>query len=201
MSELERSAQPLLEPLVLGTTETRRGKPWRWAAWRKSIAATWALKTAMMLEHADTEDQRTIPKRLYSAFYGFQRPPLTCQIWVAQYVGDDPTHHGRGALDAVEVIGPEGPVDATDAEPYVVALSAGQLAFRLVGHLVVGAGLEQPLDAIAPALARIWPITRQSPVAEWPPQRALDNDGMRQLVFLLRDAKPSPLTNPDGGRE
>ncbi len=190
MAELEQSAAPILEPLVRGDTTNARGKPWRWREWRQSIAATWALKTAMMLEHADTEELRTIPKRLYEPFYAFQRPPHTTQVWVARYIGGDPTHYGRGALGDIEVRGPDGPVDVKDAEPFVVALSVGQLAFRIIGHLVPGVALERPRSDVVPYLARIWPITPSSRIAEWPPPQALDNEGLRLLVFSAASPRP-----------
>lgn len=183
MHELETTAEDVLAPLIRGDLTSRGGRPWRLHQWRQAITATWAFKTAMMLEHTDRPERRTIPQVIFPMFAVWLRPTTTTTMWMARYVGDQPHHFGHGQLLA-QVVGPEGPIETDEAKPYAGVLSVGQLAFWYVGHLVQGAAVHQPPHELAPRIARIWPVTAE---AEWPPPEAVDDDGMRAFTFSLRD--------------
>lgn len=182
MAELEHTAEHELHAMI-------EGKPQKLHAWRQAIAATWAFKTAMMLEHADSADRRAIPAAIYKPFWGFLRPTTMTNIWMARYIGEEPHHFGHGELRA-QVIGPEGPVEVGEAQPYAGIISVGQLAFWYVGHLVQGADLYRPNPNLYDRLIRIWPLTPN--VAEWPPAVGVDDEGLRALMFSLSDAFEPP---------
>jgi hypothetical protein len=63
MHELETTAEYALGPLIRGDLTTLSGEPWRFHEWRLCIAATWAFKTAMMLEHHDAPEKPKYPAR------------------------------------------------------------------------------------------------------------------------------------------
>jgi hypothetical protein len=147
-----------------------------------------AFKTAMMLEHSDSAETRTIPAAIYRLFRGFVRPTTMTNIWMAHYMGHEPHHFGHGELRA-QIVGPEGPIEAGEAQPYAGVISVGQLAFWYVGHLVQGADIYMPHPDLARRTTRIWPLTR---LAEWPPPESVDDDGLRALMFSLSDAFEPP---------
>ena len=181
MAELEHTAEHELHAMI-------EGKPQQLHVWRQAIAATWAFKTAMMLEHSDSAETRTIPSMIYRPFRGFVRPTTMTNIWMAHYTGEEPHHFGHGQLRA-QVIGPEGPIEPVEAQPYAGVISVGQLAFWYVGHLVQGADFYVPRPNLAGRITRIWPLTR---VADWPPAESVDDDGLRELMFSLSDAFQPP---------
>jgi hypothetical protein len=174
MHELENSAEAEIAAMI-------QGKPQRLHEWRQSIAASWAFKTAMMLEQSEPPAARTIPLAIYPMFRRFLRPTTMTQVWMAHYVGENPHPFGHGLLRA-QVIGPTGPVEPDDAEPYALVLGAGQLAFWIVGHLVQGAALHAPNSEVTGRIVQIWPVT---PSAAWPPPEPVGDDGLNGLVFSL----------------
>ena len=157
------------------------GKPQRLHEWRQAIAATWALKTAMMIEHSDSPDTRTIPLAIYPMFRWFLRPTTMTQVWMVHYVGENPHPFGHALLRA-QVVEPEGPVEPDDAEPYVLVVGAGQIAFWILGHLVQGAGLYRPRSEVTGRIVQIWPVTSE---ATWPPPESVGDGGLNGLVFSL----------------
>lgn len=170
MHELETSAEPILAPLI-------QGKPQVWHEWRQAIAATWALKTSMMLEHTHSE-VKAIPLEIYPGFRGFLRPPLFTQVWTALYSGEYPHFYGRGAM-RLQLTTPEGVSVPNDLTAYGACLQVGALAFRLFGHLIRDGPTNVPQGDIARCLVPIWPVV---PRAEWPPEMAVDDDGLELLV-------------------
>jgi hypothetical protein len=175
MHELERSAERVLASAIQGDAVV-------WHEWRQAIAATWALKTAMMVEHADAPPTRTIPRLIYPPFRQFLRPTTMTQVWAADHVGENPHPFGHAQLRA-QVVGPEGTVEPDDAEPYVLVVGAGQLVFWIVGHLVQGAALYRPKASITSKLIPIWPVR---PEASWPPSESIvGDDGLRELVLSV----------------
>lgn len=184
MHELETSAEPILAPLI-------QGKSQGWHEWRQAIAATWAFKTAIMLEQAHSE-LRAIPTELYPGFRQYLRPPPFAQVWTALYSGEYPHSYGRGAMRLL-LTTPEGVAVPNDLTAYGAFLQVGALAFRLFGHLIQGGPVNVPRGAIANCLVPIWPI---SPRAEWPPQLALDDDGLELLVKSMGIDNPALGTKP-----
>jgi hypothetical protein len=179
MHELETAAETELTPMI-------EGKPQRLHEWRQAVAATWALKTAMMVEHCDTPDTRTIPLEIYPMFRWFLRPTTMTQVWMAHYVGESPHVFGHGMLRA-QVIGPSGTIDPDDAKPYALVLSVGQLAFWIIGHLVQGAAPFRPHAEVAARIVPVWPVV---PAAAWPPPESVGDDQLHGLVLSLATNRP-----------
>jgi hypothetical protein len=176
MSELEVAVEPIIYRAI-------QGEPVAWHEYRQATVATWALKTAMMIEQSDPPDKRTIPLRIYPMFRWYLRPTTMTAVWTAHYTGAEPHHFGRGLLRAA-VMGPEGPVEPDEAEPYAAVLTVGQLAFGIVGHLVKGAAIHEPqTPSVLPKIRRIWPPREAR--SEWPPDVSLTDEGLPSFVLSL----------------
>jgi hypothetical protein len=170
MHELETSAEKMLAPLI-------QGKPQVWHEWRQATAATWAFKTAIVLDQAHPEF-KAIPPEIYPLFRRFLRPPPYSQVWIAIYSGAYPHSYGRGAMRLL-LTTPEGVPVPNDLTAYGASLHVGALVFRLFGHLIQDGPTNVPQGDIARCLIPIWPVTAR---AEWPPEMAVDDDGLELLV-------------------
>ncbi|HTX31728.1 MAG TPA: hypothetical protein VMD09_10090 [Solirubrobacteraceae bacterium] len=174
MHELEESCKGVLGKLIQGGSRNL-------GYWRQALAATWAAKTAMVWESVSPKD-RTIPLEVLHTFHRTQRLSLRQQVWTGRYVGNQPDHSFRRT--AAHVIGAvkgasENP---QDAHAYAVALSVGQLAFVVFGHL-----LSVPIQLTVPEegskLVPIWPPERE--VVAWPPSDALDDAAITNVLTSL----------------
>ena len=186
MHELETTAEPILAPLIEGKSQT-------WHQWRQTVAATWALKTAIMIEQAGPLHLRAIPQEIYPGFYRVLRPPTPpyTQVWAAAYVGESPHAYGRGFMRLV-LTAPKDEVP-DDLTAYGACLQVGALAFRLFGHVIQGRPGTSLRAKYARCLVPIWPT---SPRVEWPPDLAVDDDGMELLVKSMGDIPPAEGVSP-----
>ena len=82
MEEMEDWAERWLTAPITGNERTLR-------YWRQALAATWAVKTAMVWESVAPKN-RTIPLEVLRMFHRFQRPGARQQVWVGRYSGSDP---------------------------------------------------------------------------------------------------------------
>lgn len=186
MHELETSVAPILAPLI-------EDRPQTWHEWRQAVAAAWALKTAIMIEQAARDKLRAIPSELYPGFRKWLRPPInSTQIWAARYVGDSPHFYGRGLMRLL-LTTTDGTAVSNDLTAYGGCLQVGALVFLLFGHLIQDGPLKTPTDHISRFLVPIWPA---SPLAEWPPQLAVDDGGLEMLVKSLGDVPPAAPIRP-----
>jgi hypothetical protein len=170
MHEMEVTAEQLLAPLI-------QGKPVVWHEWKQSLAATWAFKTAIVLEQSHPS-YTAIPPEIYPLFRRFQCPAPFSQVWMAHYGGEFPHSFGSGAM-WLQIRSAEGEVIPNDLEAYGVSIHVGALAFRIYGHLIKDGPPDIPSADMAQALTPIWPV---SPRVRWPPERAIDDDGLVALV-------------------
>jgi hypothetical protein len=130
MHELEDTAERELSGKI-------EGKSQRLHEWRQATAATWALKTAMMIEHSEPPEARTIPLAVYPMFRWYLRLTTMTQVWMAHYTGENPHPFGHGLL-RLQIVGPEGPVEPDQAEPY--ALGARHRPTRVLDARASGTG-------------------------------------------------------------
>jgi hypothetical protein len=175
MHELEESCKGTLGELIQGGTRNL-------SYWRQALAATWAVKTAMVWESVSSKD-RTIPLEVLHSFHQTQRLNLRQQVWTGRYVGSQPDHSFRRI--AAHVVGPVkgGSSNPQDAHAYVVALSVGQLAFVVFGHLLgVPIQFNVPED-LGSKLVPIWPPERE--VVAWPPSDTLDDSAVINVLTSL----------------
>lgn len=183
MHELETSAEPILAPLI-------QGKSAVWHEWRQTIAAFWAVKTAMMLEQ--TQKLRAIPAEIYPLFRKYQTPPPYCQVWTAAYDGDIPHNFGRGAI-RMALTTPEGVAVPNEFAAYGAFVQIGALAFRIFGHLFENGPTNVPQGELARALVSIRPVV---PAAAWPPEMVVNDEGLELLVMSMADEDVSGPTQP-----
>jgi hypothetical protein len=175
MHELEDSCEPVLNKLMKGGSRNLR-------YWRQTLAATWAWKTAMVWDWVSPTNH-VIPLEVLHTLHRTQRLNLRQQIWTGRYVGSQPHHSFRRT--GAHVVGPVtgGSQNPQDAHAYLVALSVGQLAFVVFGHLLgVPYTLTLPQE-IRAKLIPIWPPTIE--VARWPPADIIDDDAMNGVVLSL----------------
>jgi hypothetical protein len=186
MHELETTAEPILAPLI-------QGKAGAWHQWRQTVAATWAMKTAIMVEQASAPELRAIPNGIFPGFQQILRPPLPpyLQVWTAAYAGPSPHFYGRAML-RLELTA-DGVAVPNDLTAYGACLQIGALTFRLFGHIIKDGPINVPDADIARCLVPIWPV---SPRAEWPPELAVDDDGIELLVKSMGDIPPPVPIRP-----
>jgi hypothetical protein len=192
MHELETSAELVLAPLI-------QGEPRTWHEWRQSIAATWAFKTAIMIEQGAHDGLRAISPELYRPFRKWLRPPLmNTQIWAAVYAGQSPHFYGRSLMRFLLTTPEDVPVP-NDFTAYGGCLQVGALVFRIFGHIVQGGPLNVPQGDVARCLIPIWPVSSS---VEWPPELAVNDDGMEILVKSMGNVPPvEPIRAAPGPSE
>lgn len=184
MHELETTAEKILAPLIEGKSQV-------WHEWRQAIAATWALKTSILIEQVQP-DLRAIPTELYKGFRVNLRPPPYTQIWMAAYAGDSPHFYGRGAMRLL-LTTPEGVAVPNDLTAYGACLQVGALVFRLFGHIIRNGPRNVPQGDVARCLIPIWPVSRR---IEWPPSMTVDTNGLELLVKSMSDVPPADGVSP-----
>lgn len=150
------------------------------------MATTWAFKTAVMIEQAHPGDQ-AIPAELYPLFGQYLTPPPFFQVWLGVYEGDSAHFYSRGKM-RFELTTPGGVVIPNDLEAYGAVLQIGSLVFRMFGHLVKDGPSNVPTGDIARSLVQIRPAI---PRAEWPPELAVDDDGLHILGKSMGDLPPA----------
>lgn len=167
MHELEHTAEHELRAMIEGRDQTLH-------EWRQGVVATWAFKTAIMIEHAQA-DLRAIPAEVYPLFRQYLTAPPFSQVWMARYIGDSPHFYGRGSMRLVL----NGLALPSDMDAYGACLQVGALVFRLFGHLIQDGPTNVPTGQLADQLVQIRP---KVPRADWPPGVAVDDDGLHLLV-------------------
>jgi hypothetical protein len=178
MHELEMSAELILAPLIEGRPTNRKGNPWALREWRQSIAATWATKTALVLQEMSTE--QAIAREFGQPFRRQLRPHNFAQVWIAHYAGEQAHSFYQGSLHMVDKSRPGEPVVMT---AYTATIAVGHVAFRLFGHWVKDGPICVPTGDVARSLAQIHPLT---PVAQWPPPLSIDDDGLHAITLAIQ---------------
>lgn len=116
------------------------------------------------------------------------------QVWIGRYIGDEPHSFQR---TAAHTVGGTARADVPDeAHAYMVALSVGQLALVVFGHM-----LDAPLELKLPAqfegkLTPIWAPSIE--VVGWPPPEGIDYQGLYAVVHSF--GEPIPAAAPEQGK-
>lgn len=170
LSVLENDVKPLLTPLV-------RGDECCLEQTEQKLLATWALKTAMMLDLASGSP--VIPTGFFHSLRQRRDPLESKFVWIAAYIGSThaiwaehrPLHVGIG--------------DDESANGFVTTFTVFRVVFQVVGHFTIG-GMTLNDDRIyRDALSQIWPIRSQT--IDWPPRRlAFDDDWLPTLANSFR---------------
>jgi hypothetical protein len=80
MSRLENRVKPLLSRMIVGDV----GIPL--TTRDQELLASWAFKTALLLDHIYPKNRRRYTPDLYHKYYRERRPPSYCHIWTGCYV-------------------------------------------------------------------------------------------------------------------
>jgi hypothetical protein len=145
MAELEERARDLLTPMLAG-----RGR--RLHAGGQQTLATWALKTALMLEHTRGLQARSFPTQLYHDLYTRREPPASVRVWMASYAGDVPAFGQSYGLDVDLAQSPDRGV----RDIFGATVGFGPVAFQVFGSSIAGLVDEIRIGA-PPVVHQIWP--------------------------------------------
>jgi hypothetical protein len=172
MHELEESCKGLLGHLI-------QGHPRKIRFWRQMLSATWAVKTALVMESVHPQHQE-IPPVVFHTFHRTQRAEARQQVWIGHFAGSEPHSFRR---TAGRLVGASGTEDGDDAHGYLVALSIGQLALVVYGHVMpTPANFTLP-DELDRKLIHIWRPLYE--VVSWPPAESLVEADLDAIVSAL----------------
>jgi len=170
LSVLEKDVQPVLGPLIHGEERTL-------APDEQRLLATWAIKTALMLDLGG--GRPLIPTGFYYDFR-LRRCPLPGQVvWLGAY--RDSYYAAWASHQALHVgISTNEPPNA-----FVSTFTAFRAVFQVVGHFTRGNMNVDDRRLLAAALARIWP-PREEPI-DWPPRKlAFGDDSLAELAQSIK---------------
>jgi hypothetical protein len=176
MSELEKQAQPLIEPMLRGETTTLRGRPDR------TTVAAWIFKTTLVWYLCHPNPERPLPVAHYRHLHEHHEPPAEVQIWIGRYgLTREESAEFRRTLQRLPVVGlhsghwrrhlelDEG--QGADLYGYTAAFNIAVLAAHVFGNDDIGSGLhvhksgaggDFSFDGL---LIPIWPPD----TIDWPP--------------------------------
>lgn len=170
MNELEEWAERWLARPIQGLPRALR-------FWRQSVAAAWAVKTAMVWDAVEP-DRKEIPAEVLRAFHALQSASIRQQVWIGRYEGEHPHPYLRSAAHVL------GAADAEQAHAYLSAVGIGELCFVVFGHLLLTTDAEFRLPGEhASKLVQIWPPVHE--VVDWPPALALGDAALDATVRSL----------------
>jgi hypothetical protein len=194
MSDLESAVKPFLGPMVLNGRRTRL------AVASQTQLATWAVKTALVLDRLHP-NAAVVPKSEYPAFYAARKPLPTHFVVLARRT-TYPDETGRQLLaTAVKQTVSDLPVAqelASEIEAsmpgwkaegrniYRVTFALGRVAFQVFGHSLP-ARIEIAHGHL-PYVQRIW---RPNESVTWPPPVPLDSAGGLQALHDVFSVSPS----------
>lgn len=159
LSVLENDTKPLLSRML-------RGEEQRLFADDQKLLATWALKTAMMLDLAS--GQPVIPTGFFHALRQQREPFSSAFVWIAGYNGS------RWATRAQHTPLHFGTAKTELPNAFVSTFNVFRVVFQVVAHFTTGGATFNDGRVYRDALAQISPL-RCIPV-EWPPNRVAFND-------------------------
>jgi hypothetical protein len=172
MSHLEAVAKPVL----LGPMKGRRA---RWSSTEQQTVATWAVKTVLVAALATAKlPDGVVPSGFYRQFGSepSRLPPRV--VWVGRYdtEGQFPTAlHMAGALLLRADAPPPGHPEPSNA--FHATMVVGALAFRVVGHDLLGADIGEPRPA------RSWSRIEPTPgPVRWPPPETMGQADLVEAV-------------------
>ena len=172
----------------------------------QKVVATWAVKTALMLELATAylRGPSLAPKSHFQWLVERHQPPPGSRVWIFGVEAQ-----GRVAMWAKA--GTLEPVDAKTPYAYLATFTTGYIGFQVFGpdilvpkETVVVAetpALEPPAD-LRTVLRRLWPSTVES--FGWPPSHVVNLDGLDVIagwpsLFMEADRRSTSSESDPGG--
>lgn len=180
MSALESSVGPILGPMVRDATWIRLKPP------TQRLIATWAVKTAFMLQYLHPTN-RVVPDAEYSRFYIEQQPPMRYLVWLAHRAsiigpaGVPMISASREQrIDTIQYEGgitPEwiGEMVAQGSTVWRITFTVGRVVFLIFGHTFPGSFNIQVTPDLARIIQVVWPIIKRR--ATWPPLDPVEKMG------------------------
>lgn len=196
MSRLETSVQPLLGPMMLN------GAPTKLEIQFQKILATWAVKTAFMLQQIQGP-KRIVPDSEYGRLYAVQQPPRGYGVWIAHraILTDNAGREvGFQSLEepVYEVLIKESYADdfRKNKQPndiaFVITFTIGYVVFQVFGHNMPG-NFQIGLDAAQGVLNWIWP--QHDGDITWPAANSIEKIG--GLLVMHKGLSRGPQSAPD----
>jgi hypothetical protein len=149
MSDLETAVSSLLDP------EALNGRPLD--PREQALLATWAMKTALTMDAAQSPDNRVIPFKAARRFGRDHQLPDGAEVWMASYTGDDdqiPAFAGLG-IDLDDRQNPRRGWRDIAVSTFVV----GPFVFQVFSTIrALGSTTLERTFPPGPHIASIWPI-------------------------------------------
>lgn len=168
MADLEGDARPILEPMILGRTQTFTGP-------RSKVIARWVIKTIGMVDLSNDPTQRVVPVDLPPLAKNANTIPEKLTIWASM------ASHEAG----IAVAGRSAVVQL--GERGTEATWMYQLVLRRLVIVAMGVGgsrrhphLDPRLEA---AMTQLWP--QAGFVAGYPPRRRLNRKQVSLLLHMI----------------
>ena len=175
MHELEESCEVLVGHFI-------QGHPRNIRFWRQMLTATWAVKTALAWESVHPK-HRTLPPAVFHTLHRTQRAEARQQVWMGHFLGREP-HSFRRAAGSLE-----GSDDPESTHGYLIALTLGQLALIIYGHVMATPASRSLPSEFDSKLIHIWRPGHE--VVSWPPPDGLIEVDLDAIVSTL-----GPLIGP-----
>lgn len=177
LSVLERDIEPLLGPMMMGQERPL-------GLHDQVRLATWAVKTALMLDLASGKP--IVPRGFYHALRLERIPHENNVVLCGAYLGS------RKAIWAD--FRPLGLASRADGAPagFVATFGVFRLVFQVIGHFTNSETTLNDRRALSVGLLRLWP--QESACVKWPRDRlAFNDDALSELA-----ASVAPFTTPPG---
>ena len=159
MSELEEAVKPILRPMLNGIARTLNDG-------EQATLATWAVKTAWMLDFIDSGHHPVVPKDHYSILMNDKTPPAGVYVLAATYSG---TKYGHYWWQQSLRFPPEKTAGIPPPHGYFSTLCIGEVVIQVAGITAQGPTIRN-LDPSH--FVQIWPyVTR----IMWPPPLVLSD--------------------------
>jgi hypothetical protein len=170
LSVLENDVRLVLGPLVRGEERTL-------STGEQQLLATWAVKTALMLDLSGGVP--LVPTGFYVDFRQRRQPLRGQAVWLGAYRG---SHWAMWAQQRGLRVG----ISADELpNAFVTTFTAFRIVFQVFGHFTTGGATIDDGRQSAAALERIWP-PRGRPI-DWPPRGLAFSDG--SLIELAQSIR------------
>jgi len=182
MSELETDGRPFLEPMMHGQKVSLSPEA-------QTAVATWAVKTAMMLQYVPGELVVIHPAHYTELFQKKRQPPDTCMVWASACRQDmSPPLITTWSRSLILETEPAPPAAADTISGYRVTFRVNQLALQIWGYNVESLRepyLIQQVDygGYAPFIHTIWPTSGTE--LTWPPPGLFASDGLEAFAMRI----------------